>query len=342
MEKTGSSIRIGVVGIGGMGKRWAQIASEHPDSALVAVCHLDRAQADDAAKQYGCAGYTNWQDVVRRSDVDAVVVSTPHVFLTDVSQAALASGKHVFCEKPGGVSSVAIQRGVDLAEKQVLRYRVNFHLRLHPAIALAKKKIDQGDIGGLLFLRAVYGHGAREGYANEWWCKEELSGGGDLIDQGSHLLDLAQWFMGPFRSQSAFLDRAFWPIAPLEDNIFLLLKNELGRVAQLHGSWTHWKKTFRLELFGENGYLLVHGLGGQYGLERLTHGERAFGREPPKEEVLEFPSEPGKPDTALKDSWDEFVRSIREGRAIGQSAAGAVEVLKLIESGYRSQKETNN
>lgn len=338
MEKTGNNIRVGVIGIGGMGKRWAQVSSEHPDSTLRAVSHLDHEEVETFAKKWKCDGYTDWQDIVQRDDIDAVIVSVPHVFLTEISQAALASGKHVFCEKPGGISSSAIQKGIEIAEKQNLHYRVNFHIRLHPAVALAKKKMDDGDIGDPLFLRGVYGHGGREGYENEWWCKKEISGGGELIDQGSHLLDLANWFFGPFDTQSTVLETSFWPIAPLEDNAFVLLKNAQGKVAQLHASWTHWKKLFRLELYGKDGYLLVEGLGGQYGLERLTYGKRAFRQEKPEEEIQEFPTEPGKPDTAIKGSWDEFIQSIHKGQDIGQSARNAVEVLKLIESGYASEK----
>ena len=337
MGSTGHSIRVGVIGVGGMGKRWAQVVADHSESMLVALCHPDQEKVDALAKQFECDGSTDWQPIFDRRDVDAVVVATPHALLTHVSRAALESGKHVFCEKPGGISSTAIQEGVNIAQQRGLRYRVNFNIRLHPAVTLAKEKVDEGVIGNLMFLKAIYGHAAREGYENEWWCNKDISGGGELIDQGSHIIDLANWFLGPFTSQATVLETGFWPIAPLEDNAFVLLKNAQGKVAQLHASWTHWKKTFRLELYGENGYLLVDGLGGQYGLERLTHGKRAFGRETPPEQQWEFPSEPGKPDTALKNSWEQFVQSVHQGRDIGMSATDAVAALKIIEAGYNAR-----
>jgi predicted dehydrogenase len=317
-----------------MGTRWAQVAAAHQESKLVVVCHPDQERADAVAKQFDCDGSTDWQRIFDRRDVDAVVVATPHALLTHVSQAALESGKHVFCEKPGGISSTAIQAGVNIARQRGLRYRVNFNIRLHPAVALAKEKSDGGLIGDLMFLKATYGHAGREGYENEWWCNKEISGGGELIDQGSHIVDLANWFLGPFTSQATFLETGFWPIAPLEDNAFVLLKNAQGKVAQLHASWTHWKKTFRLEVHGEKGYLVVEGLGGQYGLERLIHGERAFGRDAPHEQHREFPSEQGRPDTALKNSWEEFIQSVHQGRDIGPSATDAVAALRIIEEGY--------
>jgi predicted dehydrogenase len=337
MEKPGpNSLRVGVIGLGGMGKRWAQVADEHPASTLVAVCNPNAEKTDAFATQFACDGLTDWRAILDRGDVNAVVVATPHVLLTEISHAALESGKHVFCEKPGGISSSAIDDGVRIAERRGLRYRVNFNIRLHPAVALAKEKADGGAIGDLMFLKAIYGHAAREGYEHEWWCDKAISGGGELIDQGSHIIDLANWFLGPFISQAIVLETAFWPIAPLEDNAFLLLRNAQGKVAQLHASWTHWKKTFRLEVYGETGYLVVDGLGGQYGLERLVHGQRAFGRDAPRERSWEFPSEAGKPDAALNNSWEEFVQSVRQGRDIGPSATDAVAALKIIEAGYRA------
>src|SRR5580704_217232 len=167
MGKTGHSLRVGVIGVGGMGKRWAQVAADHPESTLVVVCHPDQEKADLFAKQFECDGSTDWERIFDRSDVDAVVVATPHAVLTQVSRAALESGKHVFCEKPGGISSTAIQDGVNLAQQRGLRYRVNFNIRLHPAVALAKEKSDGGLIGDLMFLKATYGHSGREGYENE-------------------------------------------------------------------------------------------------------------------------------------------------------------------------------
>src|ERR1017187_7420467 len=277
MERTGHRIRVAVIGVGGMGKRWAQVAAEHPASVLVAVCHPDQEKADAFATEFQCDGSTAWQAILDRTDVDAVVVATPHVLLAHVSHAALTSGKHVFCEKPGGVSSSAIEDGVKLARERGLRYRVNFNIRLHPAVALAKEKMDQGAIGKVMFLKAIYGHAGREGYEHEWWCDKAISGGGELIDQGSHIVDLANWFLGPFTSQATLLGTGFWPIAPLEDNAFVVLKNAHGQVGQLHSSGTQWKKPFRLEVYGQKGYLVVDGLGGQYGLERLIQGERAFG-----------------------------------------------------------------
>lgn len=346
-------VNVAVIGLGGMGSRWAEVACSNEDSVLYGVTDVDVVKVKAAAERFGCKAYSDWREVTRDSTVEAVVVATPHALLAEISKAALEAGKHVFCEKPGGISSAEVAACAEIAKKSNLRYRVNYNMRLHPAVAEAKRRVDMGEIGKILFIRGVYAHGGREGYEKEWWCNPKLSGGGCLIGQGCHLVDLANWFLGPFQSVTAHLETLYWPIEPADDNVFVLLKNKAGRAASLHASWSHWKKTFLLEIYGDNGYLIVEGLGGQYGVERLIVGEKKFGREQPCEEVLEFPeeaglrlagagyghAEAGKPDTALKNSWAEFLESIREGRDAGSSSAGAISVFELMEAAGRSSKE---
>lgn len=144
MENIGNNIRVAVVGLGGMGTRWAEVAQTSDGAALLGVADADGKKAAAISEKFGCKAYAGWQEAVGDAEVDAIIVATPHVFLTQIAQAALAAGKHVFCEKPGGISSVEIQKGVDIAEKKNLRYRVNFNMRLHLAVALAKQKIDSG------------------------------------------------------------------------------------------------------------------------------------------------------------------------------------------------------
>lgn len=339
VRMSGKALRTVVVGLGGMGSRWVQVVHAHPASQLVGVVDVNADRAAQVAKETGTRVFSDWRAACDSTDVDALVVATPHVFLTEIATAALRAGKHVFTEKPGGTSSAGIALGVEEAGKRGLQYRVNFHLRSHPAVAEAKHKIQSGAIGRPLFCRGVYAHGGRVGYEQEWWCKKELSGGGELIDQGSHLIDLANWFLGDMKEVTAVLDTAYWNIAPLEDNAALTLRTTDGRLAMLHASWSQWRKLFRYELFGSHGYMIVEGLGGQYGTERLIVGPRAEGREAPQEVITEFPFTPGTPDVALTTSWDEFVRSVEHGQSVGVTAADGVATLKIIEAAYRSATE---
>lgn len=341
MAMSGTKLHIGVIGMGRMGMRWAQVASRHAECELVAICDADATVLDKAQlylpKVYS---YTGWEQLLYEG-LDAIVVAVPHVHLTPIAQACLYRGKHVFCEKPGGVSSKAVAEALSVARAKKLQYRVNFHLRLHPAIAAAKAKVEADYIGPIISLKATFGHPGRQHYHREWWCDPAQAGGGELLDQGSHLIDLAHWFLGPMASQHTVLQNAYWD-TPSEDNAFLLLTTAKGQTAQLHASWTHWHKMFRLELCGESGYLRVDGLGGLYGPEQLTYGPRPVGDGmAPREQLWNFAAQSDTPDTALIHSWDEFVRSIQQGSPIGPSAIDAVKALEVIERGYEQQPKFN-
>src|SRR5206468_1135197 len=148
--------------------------------------------------------------------------------------------------------------------------RVGFNHRYHRAFRKAREIVDSGVLGDLMFIRGRYGHGGRPGYDREWRAVPELSGGGEAIDQGMHLIDLARWFLGDFPSVQGYAGTFFWNM-PVEDNAFFLLRSAENRVAFLHATWTEWKNLFSFEIYGRFGKLEVSGLGGSYGIERLAH-----------------------------------------------------------------------
>jgi len=217
--------------------------------------------------------------------VDVVVVSTSTRFLPVVAQKALAAGKHVLCEKPFGRRVDEVLPAVEEAARRKLCLKVGYNHRYHPAIAKAHVLLEEGAIGDILFLRCLYGHGGRPGYEREWRVDPELSGGGQLLDQGVHALDLFRWFLGEFEEVTGTVSTAFWPIAPTEDNVFATMRAPCGAVAHLHASWTYWKNTFAFDVFGQKGYLRVSGLGGSYGLERLCWGFRKKPGDVPEEQL---------------------------------------------------------
>ena len=148
--------------------------------------------------------------------------------------------------------------------------RVGYNHRFHPALAKAREMVNAGAVGPLMFIRARYGHGGRVGYDREWRADPELSGGGELIDQGVHLIDLAGWFLGEFTSVEGHAATYFWNM-PVDDNAFLNLRNADGATAWLQVSCSEWKNLFSFEIYGRDGKLQVDGLGGSYGLESLTY-----------------------------------------------------------------------
>jgi predicted dehydrogenase len=215
----------------------------------------------------------------------------------------------VLVEKPAGRRPAELAPLVAAALRHNRIVKVGFNHRFHPAIARAKALADDGVIGPLRFIRGRYGHGGRPGYEKEWRFDAAISGGGELIDQGSHLIDLSRWFLGDLTLAYGFTPTYFWP-AQVEDNCFLALTSGKQQMAWLHASWTEWKNLFAFEIMGRDGKLTIDGIGGSYGTERLTLHRMLPQMGPPETTIWEFPF----PDRSFADEFDNFVAAV-EGRA---------------------------
>jgi predicted dehydrogenase len=299
-------VRVGIVGCGRIGAKRARTLGNCP---LVAVADVDPARARALAGSFtGCSASADWQTLVARDDIDLVVVSTTNDALAAVMLAAVRRGKHVLVEKPAARSAAELAPILQAVQDAHVIVKVGFNHRFHPAFQKARALFDTGAIGPLLYLRARYGHGGRVGYEREWRANPALSGGGELLDQGVHLIDLARWFAGDFTAVSGQVATFFWDM-PVEDNGFLALQTADGQVAWLHASCTEWKNLFSFELFGRHGKLQIDGLGGSYGVERLTHYRMLPRMGPPETTIWEFPGE----DESWSLEFSHMVECIRQG-----------------------------
>jgi len=324
-------LRVGIVGAGRIGVKRAREIARSSDAHLVAVADQDAPRGQALAQEYGCRASAHWEALVDAPDIDAVVVATSHRWLAPISLAALEAHKHVLCEKPLAMTPAEAERLLLSASRNGTKLKVGFNHRHHPAIWKAHELAEEGRIGRLLFLRCRYGHGGRAGYEKEWRANPAESGGGVLLDQGIHALDLFRWFLGEFEDVSAVLARAFWP-APVEDNAFCTLRTPAGQVASLHVSWTQWKNLFSFEVFGEKGYLLIEGLGASYGRERLVIGQRPAEFGPPTEVFVEYDDE----DSSWAKEWAEFVSAICEDRSPLADGFDGWQALRLVQAAYES------
>lgn len=334
---TGSRLGVGVVGCGLVGSRRAAVVADHPDSRLVAVADLEHGRAKAAAGLSGAAVSSEWEEVVERRDVEVVVVATTHEWLAPVAGAALRAGKHVLCEKPMSLNSRQAEELVALARASRGVLSVGFNHRHHPAIRQGHARAADGVVGDVLFIRCRYGHGGRPGYEREWRMDPAQSGGGELLDQGIHALDLFRWFLGDLQVVAGVAANWVWH-ASVEDNVFALLRSPRGQVASLHASWTQWKNLFSFEVFGERGGLVVEGLGGSYGTEALTIYRRDGRAGAPSEERLTFPG----PDPSWQTEWAEFVAAIRTGARVPVSPEEGLAALKLVEAVYARASSTRD
>ena len=321
-----------LVGAGGMGQRWAGVLADYEEIVLQSIVDVDLKKAKAIAGKYKAAAYGKVEDILQDNDIDAAVIVLPNKFLAPTSKLFLEKGKHVLCEKPGAISVAELSKTVRIAEKNSCRYMVGFNHRFHPGLSEAKKLLAKGTIGNLLLVRARYGFGGRPGYEKEWRHNKSLSGGGELIDQGIHLIDLARWFMGDMKEVKGFTQKAFWK-SRVEDNAFMLLKDKKGRVASLHASWSDWRPIFSFEIFGTNGYLVVEGLGKKYGgREKLYIARRSASFGVGKEEVIEFDN---NADNSLQRELAEFIAAVREKREPAPSVKDALAALKIVENVYQ-------
>ncbi len=356
-------LRIGIVGCGLIGRKRAVVIHDDPLSQLCCTADLDTICAYALLKEFGNrnegVAYQSWQMMLEKEKIDTLIVASPNKYLKKISLWALQRGINVLCEKPLGRNAWESGRMVKVAGEKGVTLKTGFNHRFHPAIWKAYELVAAGEIGHIYYLRSVYGHGGRPGYEKEWRASRNICGGGEMLDQGVHVVDLFRWFLGDFDEAFGYTPTCYWNME-VEDNAFAMFKTTKGQVAQMHTSWTQWKNRFIFEIFGEAGYLIVEGLGGSYGTEKLTIGKRPrkievqenrdssyfsdakMGQSPvsylggaPDEEEIVFEGN----DISWELEWQEFTSAIREKREPLGNGRDGLEANRMIAAVYKSAAE---
>jgi len=327
----------GIVGYGYMGEIRRAVIERHPEQLkLIGICDTNDAIR---AKIQNIPTFAKVDELLAQKP-DIVFVATPNCFSPEVCIKALDLGMHVFCEKPPG-RDVQDIKDIMAHEKNGVKLMFGFNHRFHPGIIKAKVIADSGRFGRVINLRGLYGKSGGIQFRKSWRNNREISGGGILLDQGIHMLDLFNYFCGSFNEVKCVTSSDFWKFE-VEDNAFVVLKNQKNQGAMLHSSATFWKHMFRLDITLEQGYMTVEGLlskSGSYGREKLIVASRQFEDEThavgnPSEEITYF-------DRDL--SWDteveEFARCILENQPVSlSSSADALNVMQIIEDAYKDAK----
>jgi len=324
-----------IVGCGLIGKK--RLAGLPSGSRLAVACDTNLARAGELVKlaKTGRA-VADFKEAVADAQVDAVIVATINAALAEVADAAIRAGKHVLVEKPAGISVKQIDELIALAKKQGVCVRVGFNHRYHSAFIKAREIFESGVMGDLMFVRARYGHGGRIGYDKEWRANPKLSGGGELIDQGIHLIDLAGWFLGEFKIVEGHATTSFWDM-PVDDNAFLSLQTAKRQTAWLHVSCTEWKNLFSFEIYGRHTKLHIEGLGGSYGVERLYHYQMKSEMGPPDTKLYEYAGS----DESWQKELTEFEKDVTLKRKPEAGLAEARAALQIVEAIYRKSGMSN-
>jgi predicted dehydrogenase len=329
-------LRVGIAGFGKMGQIRAA-AIEQSGAARVALVYTPEPIPDCP---YPLAG--SIEAVVTSPELDAIFVCLPNYLNAPTTIAALGRGKHVFCEKPPALDAAEL-KGVIAAERaadRILMY--GFNHRHHAGVVTMKEIIDGARFGRILWMRGRYGKRVDGDYLSTWRARKELAGGGILLDQGIHMLDLFLYMAGePFDEVKAMISNLYWKTPDIEDNVFAMLRNKKsGLCASLHSTMTQWRHLFSLEVFLERGYLVLNGLktsSETYGEEILTIAKNrttAPAATWEDEDKLHFAD-----DTSWRSEIDDFLRAVEGGGPVAKgSSAQALTVMELVDAIYRNER----
>ena len=319
-------LRIGIAGYGVVGKRRRHFIDRHPELETVAVC--DRTFAEDGLLADGIAGFRDYRSLLKQ-DLDALFVCLTNDIAPDVSTAGLERGLHVFCEKPPGRDLADVARVIAVERRNPgLKLKYGFNHRYHHSVRDALAIVQSGELGEIINLRGVYGKSQIVSFESDWRTKRKIAGGGILLDQGIHMLDLLRLFAGEFSEVRSFVDNKFWN-HDVEDNAYALMRTDDGKVAFLHSSATQWQHRFHLEIALSRGSLVLSGIlsgSKSYGAETMTIRRRldAEGEEEP--EIRRYEDDP-----SWYDEIDEFARAMRgEGEILFGTSEDALRTMHLV------------
>nr|WP_319394458.1 Gfo/Idh/MocA family oxidoreductase [uncultured Desulfobacter sp.] len=311
-------MKVGIIGYGKMGKLRHSVLNHMGNHTVVHVC--------DPIENHGDFKFSrDPYQLINDKDVDTVLVCTPNNLIKDLVVRSLDSGKHVFAEKPPGISSVQVEEMMAAeARNPNQKLMFGFNHRYHESIRTAKAHIDSGQYGDILWMRGRYGKSVDESFFEDWRSDRAQAGGGILMDQGIHMLDLLGYFAGGFDEVKSFCSNIYWNL-DVEDNVFAVLKNNQNNiVASLHSTMTQWRHLFALEIFLEKGYMVINGLITSSMSYTMPGGE----------EVLTIATKRTPPPQAMHDSEQRFVYSEDDSwRAELTDFFEAIEKNKPVQSG---------
>lgn len=331
-------IKVGIIGYGYMGQIRHKVADAHPDLEVVMICDPREGAIPESSRYevvHDCAK-------VLESAAELIFVCTPNNLIPEIVCEGLKRGKHVFAEKPPGrnFEDVNMMRAAEAKNpKQKLMF--GFNHRYHPGILRAKDLISRGRLGKILWLRGIYGKSGGVNFKQSWRNDKNISGGGILLDQGIHMLDLFNYFCGPFEEVKSFMSNSFWKF-DIEDNAFVIMQNKNGQNAMLHSSATLWKHKFKIEIGLEKGYLIVQGLlskSGSYGRETLIVGRQQFEDEAfavgnPSEEITYFDK-----DLSWDIEVDKLVQCVKNDVPVEESSSlDAYNAMRIVHLAYENNK----
>ena len=334
---TTTRLKVGIAGYGIVGKRRHHFIDQNALFHVTAVC--DRTFSGDGQFENGVKYFQSYDDLLDKASLDVLFVCLTNDVAAEVTRKGLQKNLHVFCEKPPGRNLTDIQSVIEVEkEKKHLKLKYGFNHRFHDSVREAKKILDSGQFGRIINMRGVYGKSVMLSYNSDWRTKRAISGGGILLDQGIHMVDLMRFFAGEFNEIKSFVSDNYWNF-DIEDNAYALMKSENGVVAMLHSTGTEWRHNFNLHITCESGSLSLSGILSStksYGSELLKvifKGDNDGGN--PKEQTTSYIH-----DSSWADEITDFADAIRQDTKIMTgSSHDAYKSMELVYKIYQADPE---
>ena len=325
--------KVGIIGFGLIGKkRFFNLGNQ---GELVAYSDLVECKKSFFKKKK-IKFFKNWKNLLKIKEIDIIIISTYHNSLSQIINLASKFKKHILVEKPAGIRLKELKENIKNVKKYKNIVRVGYNHRYYQSILKCKDFLNKKLLGDIMFIKSSYGHGGRCGYQKEWRMNPKISGGGELIDQGSHIIDLSIFFLGKVKNIKSHLDSFFWK-KNVDDNAFLILKFKNNYTSFIHVSCTEWKNNFLFEIYGTKGKLRIEGKGGSYGSEKLIYYKMSTKMGIPKKKIWYF----SKKDTSWKREMNDFYEDIKLNRQPEPNLNQAYSVLKIIKKIYKENKYDN-
>jgi len=353
---------VGIVGYGIVGQKRKLHIDKNDHLITVAVCDIrfkkNGSMVDGANFNYfyesleeqsnkdSLSGLTNdgvqffndYNRLLENSTLDILFVCVPNYLAPEVTIAGLEKGLHVFCEKPPGRTVEEVKNVIKVEKKfPHLKLKYGFNHRYHGSVIKAKEIVDSKQFGDIINFRGVYGKSNIVPFeSGQWRSMKQFSGGGILLDQGVHMLDMFRYFSGDFTEVKSFVSKNYWK-HDVEDNVYAIMRDKKGRVAVLHSSATQWQHSFRLEITFESGFIELSG---------ILSSSKSYGQEMllivPKQEGSVVGSLTGTitqylEDTSWNDEINEFADLIINDKPVNQgNSYDALKVMELIFAIYNA------
>lgn len=344
-------LRVGVIGVGGIGfgahlSGYEKLADK---VEIVAVCDIDEAKLERASKRYGVSEtFTDYREMLKMKELDAVNVCTPNYLHHPISIAALEAGKHVLCEKPLALNAEQGEEMVAAAKKAGKLFMIGVNNRYRDESQKLKRMIERGELGEVYAARTGWIRRRGVPFWGDWFMEKAKAGGGPLIDIGVHMLDLTRWLIGNPKPVSvtgaiyhkignylvtewdkndpvlagALASGAADKIYDVEDSAFAFIRFEGGITLELNVSWA-------LNTNKEHNYCELYGDKAGATLSPLT----VFGE---KEGTLVDYTFKTDEATTHHTEIAHFVDCILNGTELISPAEEAVDVMRILDAIYKS------